>query len=328
MSLPRVSILVPAYNYAHYLPECLASILSQQTAVSFEVVVVNDASTDETREVLARVSDPRVRVLHNQVNQGHARTIGSAIAQARGELLARIDPDDRYRPEFLARTVPIFDQYPTVGLVYGDAVMIDAAGNPAGACAQRHDGDAFRGNELADLLESNFICAPTTMARRQCWQAALPVPEHLAFNDWYFTVMIARHWDFYYLPEVLAEYRVHPTQHHARVALDGTEERSVRWLLDRVFEEAEADPVLERRKQARRSRAYARHSVDAGEKYFGYGRFADARRCYLNALGREPALVLRQPVLRHLVGTLVGARAYQGLKAAVRSVRRQTAGDS
>ena len=313
---PLVSILVPAYNYARFLPECLNSILGQRTDVPFEVVVVNDASTDDTREVLQRYDDARIRILHNAVNQGHARTIGIAIEASRGSLVARIDPDDRYKPDFLRLTVPVFKQYSRVGLVYGDAVMIDMDGNPSGACEQRHGGRAFGGNELADLLEKNFICAPTAIARRECWLAALPVPEHLAFNDWYFTVMIAREWDFYYVPEVLAEYRVHPTQHHARIAHDGSEERSVRWLLDQVYERPERDPEIERAKQARRSRAYARHAVDAGEKYFGFGRYADARRCYLQALRRDPALVLRQPVLRHLAGTLLGAHTYDKLKRA------------
>jgi hypothetical protein len=91
--------------------------------------------------------------------------------------------------------------------------------------------------------------------------------------------------------------------------------------LDRVYSETEPDPEIERRKQRRRARAYARHSVDAGEKYFGYGRFDDARRCYLNALRQQPAMVLRQPVLRHFAGTLVGGRVYDLLKTAVRSVR-------
>jgi glycosyltransferase involved in cell wall biosynthesis len=321
---PLVSILVPSYNYARYLPECLDSILSQRTDAAFEVVVVNDASTDHTRDVLQRYDDARVRVLHNATNQGHARTIGIAIEAAHGSLVARIDPDDRYKPDFLARTVPIFDQHPRVGLVYGDAVMIDSEGTMTGSCEQRHQGRPFRGNELADLLEKNFICAPTAIARRECWLAALPVPAHLAFNDWYFTVMIAREWDFFYIPEVLAEYRVHATQHHTRVAHDGSEERSVRWLLDQVYEHPERNPELERAKQSRRARAYARHSVDAGEKYFGFGRYADARRCYLDALRRHPAVVLQQPVLRHLAGTLLGARVYEALKRRFRRNGRGT----
>ncbi len=304
---PQVSLLVPCYNYAHYLPDCLASILAQEDAPPFEVVLVDDASTDHTRELLADVSDARVRVLHNAVNLGHARTMGVAINAARGQLLARIDPDDRYRPGFLRLTVPIFDRYSDVGLVYGDAAVIDAQGNiSTPRCDQRHHGRTFHGNELVPLMADNFICAPTVIARAECWRAALPVPEHLAFNDWYFTLMMARRWNFYFVPDVLAEYRVHGTNFHARIAQDGSEERSVRWLLDRLFREPELDASLEAAKQAARGRILAQQFVSAGEKYFWFGNYADARRCYLEALRAHAGYVLRPNVLRHLLATFLG----------------------
>jgi glycosyltransferase involved in cell wall biosynthesis len=322
LSGPLVSFLVPAYNYARYLPECLDSIFAQQGSVSYEIVVVDDASTDDTREVLAGITDARVRVLFNQTNQGHARTIEIAIAAARGELIARIDPDDRYRPGFLQLTTPIFAQHPDVGLVYGDAAVIDAEGRlTTPSCDMRHAGQTFHGNELVALLQENFICAPTVIARAECWRDALPVPEHLAFNDWYFTVMIARKWNFYFLPAVLAEYRVHGTQHHTRVARDGSEERSVRWLLDQVFAAPERDSRVELAKQAARGRILASHLIGAAEKYFWFGNYPDARRCYLEAIKADPKQILRPHLLRHLAATWIGQNRYERLKRALRGQR-------
>ena len=329
MTAPRVSFLVPTYNYARYLPDCLASILALEGDTAFEVVIVDDASTDDTAEVLAGIRDARVRILRNEVNLGHGRTLERALGAAQGELVARIDPDDRYRPGFLRHTLPVFERHPDVGMVYGDAALIDEAGRLTQAsCDRQHGGEPFHGFELVPLLEENFICAPTVIARRECWTAFLPVPAHLAFNDWYFTVNMARRWPFYFVPEVLAEYRVHCAQHHARVARDGSEERSVRWLLDQVYATREARPELEAAKRAARKRVYARHAVDAGEKYFGAEDWRNARRCYVRALRLAPKLVLRQPVLRHLVGTLMGRRGYAAVKAAVKrpSKRREEAG--
>ena len=322
MAAPQVSFLVPTYNYARYLPDCLDSIFALEGDFAFEVVVVDDASTDDTGSVLAGYRDPRLRVQRNQDNQGHARTIAIAIAAARGALVARIDPDDRYRPDFLVHTVPVFEGLPRVGLVYGDAALIDEQGRQTAVCESRHQGRAFVGNELVDLLASNFVCAPTVIARRECWRAALPVPDHLAFNDWYFTIHIARSWDFYYVPRVLADYRVHGLQHHTRVAADGSEERSIRWLLDHVYSATEADPLIEQRKRQARDRIYALHQLDAGEKYFGSGNYADARRCYLNALKLAPTEAWSLKYARHLLAALIGPRPYQGIKRMAKGWRR------
>jgi glycosyltransferase involved in cell wall biosynthesis len=319
---PLVSILVPCYNYAHYLPQCLSSIFSQQGNIDFELILIDDASTDNTLEILNSQTDPRVRVLRNEQNQGHARTVEKALRAARGALITRIDPDDRFRPEFLQLTTPIFERHPDVGLVYGDAAMIDTHGKQtAASCDRQHHGRAFHGNELVALLEHNFVCAPTVIARRECWLDALPVPTHLAFNDWYFTTSIARAWNFYYLPVVLADYRVHGTNLHSAIARDGREERSVRWVLDHIYSAPEKDPNLEREKQAGRGRIYAGQLIDAAEKYFWFDNYADARRCYLGALREDAAQVLRPAVLRHLLATMIGQKPYETMKRAVHRLR-------
>jgi glycosyltransferase involved in cell wall biosynthesis len=315
MAGPHISFLIPCYNYGQYLPDCLNTIFAQEGSFDYEVVIIDDASTDDTPDLLKTITDPRVRVLYNEKNLGHARTMERLLREARGALVARIDPDDRYRPEFLRLTVPIFDQYPDVGLVYGDVALIDAEGRVTAQCADnQHGGRVFHGNELVPLLQRNFICAPSVIARRECWLDALPIPGHLAFNDWYFTVKIARLWNFYFIPHVIADYRVHGTNWHSRIARDGSEERSIRWLLDHVYETPEKDPAVEREKQAARGRIYASHSIDSGEKYFWNGNYASARRCYLRALREDARQVFRPQILRHTLATLVGRAPYEAFK--------------
>jgi glycosyltransferase involved in cell wall biosynthesis len=318
---PLVTFIVPCYNYARYLPDCLGSILRQEGSFDFEIILIDDASTDDTAEVIASCRDPRVRAFTHAVNVGHAGTISEGLRLARGEYVARIDPDDRYRTDYLARVIPVFEAHPEVGLVYGDVALIDERGTiTAERCDRVHGGRDYKGNELVALLGQNFICAPSVMARRAAWLKALPVPEWLAFNDWYFTLSMAREYEFYYLDAVLADYRVHGTNHHSRIVLNKTEEPSVFWLLDKVYSTPEESPELEAAKRRARGRVYGAQYLDMADKYFGCGYTADARRCYLKAVSRRPTYLLDAGVLRRLLATLIGLRAYESSKAAVKAI--------
>jgi glycosyltransferase involved in cell wall biosynthesis len=319
MNTPLVSIIVPCFNYGRYLPDCVGSILSQQDFADFEVLLIDDASTDDTVDVMRSIGDPRVRLMFNDTNLGHVGTITRGLHAALGQFVARIDPDDRYRSDFLAATLDKFERHPEVGLVYGDVSQIDDSGRVTQERSDGvHDGHDFKGNELVALLKRNFICAPSVIARRQLWIDALPVPAHLAFNDWYFTLIMARRCDFYYIDRVIADYRVHSANHHTKVSRDKSEEASVMWLLDKFFEETEPLPGIETAKRAARATIYAAHYLDIGDKYFGFGMYADARRCYLAALRLGPADALTAGIARRFLGTVMGERLYELVKGLAR----------
>jgi glycosyltransferase involved in cell wall biosynthesis len=312
---PAVSFVVPCYNYGRFLGDCLRSIFTQQNAPELEVLVVDDASTDNTAEVLRAFADPRLRVITHAKNRGHIASINEAFGEARGELIARIDADDRYRPHFLSLALAKLRACPSVGLVYGDAAFIDTDG---AFLAERshalHVGD-FRGNELEPLLLQNYICCPTVIARRRAWDEVLPIPPEVVFeDDWYCSLRIARKWEFYYIDQVLADYRIHPGNHHSKVISDGREEASVFWLLDRMFDDGAALPPDFRR------RVYAAHYLTVADKYFGEGMDADARRCYLESLRRRPGGALDPGLVRRLFGTLIGRSAYESLKSTLKSI--------
>jgi glycosyltransferase involved in cell wall biosynthesis len=321
MTDPLVSFLVPCFNYGRYLGECLDSIFGQRAPAPFEVIAIDDASTDDTARVLGARRDSRLRVITHPVNRGHVATMTEAIGEARGAFVARIDPDDRYRPDFLSATFERLVEDPSVGLVYGDAAVIDEHGRvQQESLGSRHGGRPFKGNELVALLEHNFVCAPTVLGRREAWARALPVPPGLAFNDWYLMLMIAREWSFCYVPRILAEYRVHPANHHVRIVRDRTEEPSVLWLLDRIFSERERVPALEAAKRRARDRIYAAQLLTLARKYFGAGMYADARRCYLRAVRHRPAALAAPGVARQLVATALGPAVYEGSKARLRAL--------
>ena len=162
--MPRVSIITPTYNCAAFLPGALASALGQ-TYADFELLVVDDGSTDHTRAVMAGLDD-RVRYLW-QPNQGVSAARNHALRTARGELVAYLDADDAWRPEKLARQVAYLDAHPECALVHSDATFIDEAGAVLFPAYWRDVGRrAARGACLLELLRQNTIHMPSVLERR------------------------------------------------------------------------------------------------------------------------------------------------------------------
>jgi glycosyltransferase involved in cell wall biosynthesis len=312
---PLVSFVIPCYNYGRYLAECLASIFRQEACEDFEIIAIDDGSTDTTREVLRSNQDPRLRVIIHERNLGHIYTVNEGLAAARGAFIARIDPDDRYRPWFLTSVLGKFREYPEVGLVYGDVALMDDCGRVnVERCDRTHQEADFKGNEFVPLLEQNFICAPTTMARREAWDKVLPIPAGLAFNDWYLNIMMARTYEFFYIHRVLADYRVHAANHHTNISRDKTEEASVFLLLDQVYGQKEDSKDLEQAKLDARKRVYAAQYLTLAEKYFGFHMNEDALRCYWNATRNRPSVLLRPGV----AATIIGREWYEAGKAVLK----------
>jgi glycosyltransferase involved in cell wall biosynthesis len=317
---PLVSFVVPCHNYARYLTDCLSSIFQQEGCDDFEIIALDDGSTDNTREVLRSYLDRRMRVIIHERNLGHIHTVNEGLAAARGAFIARIDPDDRYRRWFLGSVLEKFHRYPEVGLVYGDVALMDDCGRVnVERCDRTHQGADFKGNEFVALLEENFICAPTTMARREVWRRVLPIPSGLAFNDWYLNIMMARTQEFYYIDRVLADYRVHPANHHTKVVLDKTEEVSIFWVLSKIYSETEPSEEREEAKRRAKRRVYAAQYLSLAEKYFGFYMNKDALRCYWNAARKRPSRLLQFGVLRRFAATILGREWYEAGKAVLKS---------
>src|SRR5262245_59012452 len=117
---PEVSFVVPCYNYGRYLPECLQGIVNQEGNYNFEIIAVDDGSTDKNVDVLRYFNDSRLHVIIHDKNLGHVATVNRGLSQTHGTYVVRVDPDDRHRPCFLQDTVPILERHREVGLVYGN----------------------------------------------------------------------------------------------------------------------------------------------------------------------------------------------------------------
>ena len=106
---PLVSVIVPAYNHAAFVGEAIGSVLSQSLD-NFEIIAIDDASQDDTAEVLAAIDDPRLTLRRHEENRGAAQTLNEGIALARGEYLAILNSDDRYQPTRLAECLDTLRQ--------------------------------------------------------------------------------------------------------------------------------------------------------------------------------------------------------------------------
>lgn len=123
---PQVSVIMPAYNSAAYIDAAIQSVLAQ-TYPDFELIIVNDGSTDQTEHVIHTYRDSRIRCF-SQANAGLAATRNAAIRHSVGQFIVPLDDDDRMKPEFIARHVAAFDRHPEADLIYCDDHLVDEAG--------------------------------------------------------------------------------------------------------------------------------------------------------------------------------------------------------
>ena len=200
MSGPRVSVLLPVRNGAPFLREALESVLTQ-TLAEFELLVVDDGSTDETPEILASVGDERLRVLR-QDRLGLVPALNRAVAEARAPLLARMDADDVSLPDRLERQVAYLDARPEVALV---AAGVETSG---GARIVLPDDDAALRRRL--LLRNPFAHGAVAVRAEALAQAGGYRADYGANEDYDLWRRIARGWRLGAVPEILYRYREHP----------------------------------------------------------------------------------------------------------------------
>jgi glycosyltransferase involved in cell wall biosynthesis len=132
VATPTVTVVITCYNYARFLSEAVQSVLDQ-AEVAVDVVIVDDASTDDSLEVARAIADgeTRVRVIANERNLGAVGAFNRGLEQATGEFLVRLDADDLLTPGSLSRAAPVLNTFPNVGLVYGHPLHFSDERPPA-----------------------------------------------------------------------------------------------------------------------------------------------------------------------------------------------------
>ena len=124
MKLPRVSICIPSYNCGAFIGKTIQSVLNQ-TYQDFEIIVVDDCSTDNSEEVIKSFKDPRIRFFRNEKNLGMVPNTNKAVRLARGEFVDILHPDDYYAPKMIETALKAFSENPDVGFTCSSYVVVD-----------------------------------------------------------------------------------------------------------------------------------------------------------------------------------------------------------
>lgn len=205
---PKVSVIIPAYNCARYIAEAIDSVLAQ-TYQDFEIIVVDDESTDGTGEVVRRYAD-RVRYIR-QDNRGPSGAKNTGIQAARGEYISTLDGDDLWLPQRLEKLVPLLDQQPELGFVYGDCYRIDETPDRIQPrTAFEIHGGARRGWVLERLVMVNFVPSQSVLIRRRALDVVGLFDESYRIGeDWDLWLRLAARYPVDFISDVVAMRRQH-----------------------------------------------------------------------------------------------------------------------
>lgn len=203
-----VSVVIATHNAAPYLPLAIRSALEQTSPVT-EIHVVDDGSTDGTRQAMEPFRDHPGIIYHYQAKRGQASAKNAGIRASRGDYVAFLDADDVWMPRKLERQLPLFDRSDRIGVVHSRRTFIDQHGD----ILPTPPLDFHRGTVTARLLVANFVGFSTAVVRRECFEQLGGFDEAQAMGDdhdmW---LRISTKYDFDYLEESTSYYRVWPRQ--------------------------------------------------------------------------------------------------------------------
>jgi glycosyltransferase involved in cell wall biosynthesis len=294
----KVSIVIPAYNHGRYVAEAIDSVLAQDYPF-IELIVVDDGSTDNTREVLATYAG-RAHVT-SQANAGQAATINLGWAKAGGDVVSYLSADDRLEPRAVSRAVGALNAHPDAVMAYGDYNLID----PESAFVRCVTAPAFDYSEMV----RDLVCAPGPgVFLRRCAVDRLDGwnTEWRQAPDFDYWLRLALLGPFVKVPQVLAGLRVHPGSASYATTTPARADEPVR-IMETYF--TRTDLPEDTRVLQRRSLSSA-HLL-AARAHLRARRFGSAARSVRRAGALSPATVMSPRAARLLANALVNRAGHQ-----------------
>jgi glycosyltransferase involved in cell wall biosynthesis len=284
----KVSIIMPVLNGERYIIEAIESILAQ-TYKNYELVAVDDGSTDRTRELLHEYRDKlELRYVHHPMCKGIAVSVNDGIRASTGEYITFLDHDDVWFPHLLETQVGHLESHPEVGMVHADFQTIDAEGNAieesVARCRgrRRPSGEVFR-----QLFMDSFIAASSVLIRKECFERLGGFDESLHWGDYHMWLRIARHYKIDYVPEVLTKYRQHTSQSTRSYQGERPDEESVAMIaIQKLLKEY--PEIREEIGESTIRRRMAMMYFDMAYYALWKGAPGDARACLTQAIRRWP----------------------------------------
>lgn len=277
---PLVSVVVPNYNHARYIGDAIHSVLNQRFR-NFEIIVVDDGSTDNSREVVARFGD-RVRYIW-QTNSGLSAARNTGIVQARGDLIGVLDADDMYEPDFMSVLVPILQADEEAEAVYCGYRFVDVSNQPLPQVEARLISPDRLFQALAD---GNFLVPESILVRRRCYEKVGLFDVNLrACEDVDMWLRIAKHYKVLGVTNILTRHRILPNS----MSTDPTRQTENRLAV--IRKHFGAKPSAEGEWTAPQRRAYGQAYLASCVEYL-QARMADrAYESFCNMVLASPLLL-------------------------------------
>lgn len=276
--MPKVSVIVPAYNQAHFLGTAIESVLSQ-TMPDFELIIVNDGSTDPTEQVALAYDDQRIRYIH-QLNRGLSGARNTGMRHATGEYITYLDSDDAFLPEKLAVLSKAMED-PAVGFAAGQALPIDEHGKRIGKIF-----DKGLPTPIEHMLLGNPLHVGSVLLRRTWQERAGFFDENLrSYEDWDMWLRLIRlGCRMQWIPVPVSLYRFHTAQ-MTRIGKQMT--TATFNVLDKIYRE----PDLPQTWLSLRDQAYSQAHLRAAAQSYHAGDFENGKVNLKKAVELNPALL-------------------------------------
>jgi glycosyltransferase involved in cell wall biosynthesis len=322
--LPEVSICIPAHNAARYLPQAIESAVGQEFK-DFELVVLDNASTDQTLEVCEGYRDPRFRYEY-EATPGQSIAWNRCLDLASGKYVILLHADDELQPQFLTRAVEMLDSNHDVGLVHCAVEQIDESGTPL-QLQRLFDTDVVDRDEVVLrrlLLEGCVINPAGVIVRREVYDSVGTFTDQVVWGvDWHMWIRIAMGWPVTYVGEPLARYRQHTASGTSGVMTSARNGRDERWVIDDVFRMAQGRrrDLLGLRREARQG--VADRTWWMAERMCQEGEMQAARAGLRRAVALRPALITKGRSWALLAATYLGYDWFERVRE--RKRRRQSA---
>lgn len=271
---PRVSVIIPTYNRASIVPRAIDSVLLQ-TYTDYEIIVVDDASTDETGTLLIKKYKNKIFYMRKEKNEGLAAARNTGIRAAHGVYTAFLDDDDAWLPEKLALQIKAMEDDPVVGLVYCGYHQVDDNDTILATVRPEKRGAVFH-----DLLYQNCITgsASAVLLKTELLHDAGYFNASLsACEDWDLWIRISRLCTVEFVDAPLVKWHVHPSNMHKNIPLM---EKNTFVLLNTYRGDMPED---------RRDGIFSDHCIMLAWQYYNGGNKNDCRRMLLKALEYDPA---------------------------------------
>lgn len=207
--MPVVSVIMPSFNHERYISEAISSVLDQ-TFPDFEFIIIDDCSTDGSREIIKRFADEDERIvpLFHENNMGIAKTLNQGIENSNGYYLALIASDDVWVETKLEKQIKILENNEDL-VVFSEGQIIDDESNPTGeTSSEKYDNSTLNGYIFEDVINSWFTGSSIILKHDNLKN--IKYNENLKYlNDTQFYMDLSYRYEYHYMDESLSKYRLH-----------------------------------------------------------------------------------------------------------------------